>query len=67
METLKPYFTLIALAILFSFTCHAQEHHGALTANGSLYFRSEPVNNYVKANDKDAEIYYYIHYQIYRH
>ena len=36
-------------------------HHGSLALNGSLYFRAEPLNNFMK--DKQEELYYYIHLQ----
>ncbi|TND05362.1 MAG: uncharacterized protein FD123_3655 [Bacteroidetes bacterium] len=54
--------SLMLAALVFCITGTAQDkHHGELTANGSLYFRAEPVNNFF--NDKTNEVYYYIHLQ----
>ncbi len=36
-------------------------HHGELTANGSLYFKAEPVNNFLP--EKSGNLYYYVHLQ----
>ena len=63
MKTLAFATKVFLLAILFNSTIQAQQHHGVLTTNGSLYFRAEPVNNYIKDNNKDSEIYYYVHLQ----
>ncbi|MFH2095154.1 MAG: VWA domain-containing protein [Bacteroidota bacterium] len=57
-------FTILSLPVLFCMQAvRAQEHHGALTDNGSLYFRAEAVNNYIMANADKGEFYYYIHLQ----
>ncbi|MGZ4115882.1 MAG: vWA domain-containing protein [Bacteroidia bacterium] len=58
---MKTKFKLVLLTFILLITdIKAQEpHHGALTANGSLYFRAEPVNNFLP--DKAGDIYYYIH------
>jgi Ca-activated chloride channel family protein len=53
---------IIALCCFFGLAGRAQEtHHGAPSADGSLYFRAEPVNNFF--TDKTDELYYYIHLQ----
>lgn len=58
---------IVTKVLLLSFTCNtllwAQEHHGPLTPNGSLYFRSEPVNNFIQDNDNKNDVYYYVHLQ----
>src|SRR3954469_14782695 len=54
--------TLIATAFFICSISKGQYvHHGDLTANGSLYFRAEAVNNFVP--DKSGNIYYYVHLQ----
>jgi Ca-activated chloride channel family protein len=61
---MKTKFLLLAILPAFFFFCTlpAQEtHHGALSENGSLFFRAEPVNNFF--TDKTNEIYYYVHLQ----
>ena len=49
--------------LLFALQVQSQTnvHHGELSPNGSLYFRAEPLNNYLM--DKQEELYYYIHLQ----
>jgi Ca-activated chloride channel homolog len=49
------------LALALSTGAQTSVHHGELTANGSLYFRAEPVNNFV--TDKTDLVYYYVHLQ----
>jgi Ca-activated chloride channel family protein len=50
------------LCSLIAITASAQTtHHGELTANGSLYFRAEPVNNFLP--EKEDRLYYYVHLQ----
>jgi len=60
---MKTKLTLLLMTIiLFTVKTKAQTlHHGELTANGSLYFRAEPVNNFLP--DKEGDVYYYIHLQ----
>src|SRR6185436_13698823 len=61
---MKAKLTLLAIlpALFFFLSLPAQEtHHGALSANGSLFFRAEPVNNFF--TDKTDEVYYYVHLQ----
>jgi Ca-activated chloride channel family protein len=56
--------TPILLTLLLASTfleAQTYVHHGELTANGSLYFRAEPVNNFV--TDKSGLVYYYVHLQ----
>ncbi|MES2680133.1 MAG: VWA domain-containing protein [Bacteroidota bacterium] len=53
---------IIAVAQLATLAMQAQPiHHGELSANGSLYFRAEPVNNFLP--DKQGNLYYYLHLQ----
>ena len=56
---------MITLAVTFSTAstnCFGEDtHHGPVAANGSLYFKAEPLNNYF--NDVSDNIYYYIHLQ----
>lgn len=59
---MKTSATLLLTTLLFALSVNAQQiHHGELTTNGSLYFRAEPVNNFLP--DKAGNIYYYIHLQ----
>jgi len=59
---MKARITLLILQILFVAIAHAQEpHHGALASNGSVFFRAEPLNNYL--TDRSDELYYYVHLQ----
>lgn len=59
---MKTTVKLVITAIALSMSLHAQKvHHGELTANGSLYFKAEPVNNYLP--DKAGNLYYYVHLQ----
>jgi len=59
---MKTLIKLFVIAQTIAFTAKAQQvHHGELTTNGSLYFRAEPVNNYLP--DKNGNLYYYVHLQ----
>ena len=59
---MKTSAKLLVFAIFAALSTNAQQvHHGDLTANGSLYFRAEPVNNFLP--DKAGNIYYYVHLQ----
>lgn len=56
---MKTTISLI-LSLFISFTAMSQQtHHGDVAANGSLYFRAEPVNNFLP--DKEGNLYYYVH------
>ena len=53
---------LLFTLIVFTAKINSQTvHHGDLAANGSLYFRAEPVNNFLP--DKEGKVYYYVHLQ----
>ncbi len=53
---------LLMMTLLMVVSVKAQKvHHGELAANGSIYFRAEPVNNFLP--DKAGNIYYYMHLQ----
>ena len=59
---MKKTIKLLVMAIFIALSAKAQQvHHGDLTANGSLYFRAEPVNNFLP--DKAGNLYYYVHLQ----
>jgi Ca-activated chloride channel homolog len=59
---MKSFVKIILLARLTSLAAQAQPiHHGELANNGSLYFRAEPVNNFLP--DKQGKLYYYLHLQ----
>lgn len=59
---MKTSIKLLTMALFIVVSANAQQvHHGELTANGSLYFRAEPVNNFLP--DKAGNLYYYIHLQ----
>lgn len=52
----------ILLSMLYVLSTQAQSvHHGDLATNGSLYFRAEPVNNFLP--DKAGNLFYYVHLQ----
>ncbi len=52
----------LLMTMLYVLSAEAQSvHHGDLAANGSLYFRAEPVNNFLP--DKAGNLYYYVHLQ----
>lgn len=53
--------TLFAILLLFLATISKAQniHHGEVAANGSVYFRAEPVNNFLP--DNEDNIYYYVH------
>lgn len=58
----KSKINFLLLAIIFALSANAQNvHHGALASNGSVYFRAEPVNNFLP--DKAGNLYYYVHLQ----
>lgn len=58
----KTSVKLLMMALLIAVSVKAQPvHHGELTANGSLFFRAEPINNFLP--DKAGNLYYYIHLQ----
>jgi Ca-activated chloride channel homolog len=63
----QPRIKRIALMALLMLTlggrnnAQSSVHHGELTANGSLYFRAEPLNNFI--TDKTGDVYYYVHLQ----
>jgi Ca-activated chloride channel homolog len=63
LKVLSPNPIQFLVLILFiSVSTQAQNvHHGELSANGSLFFRAEPVNNFLP--DKAGNLYYYIHLQ----
>ncbi|HWY12076.1 MAG TPA: VWA domain-containing protein, partial [Bacteroidia bacterium] len=59
---MKTLIKILVMAQFVAVTTQAQNvHHGELTANGSLYFRAEPVNNFLP--EKSGSLYYYIHLQ----
>jgi Ca-activated chloride channel family protein len=59
---MKTLIKIFVMAQFVAITTQAQQvHHGELTANGSLYFRAEPVNNFLP--EKSGNLYYYIHLQ----
>lgn len=59
---MKTTIKLLMMTLLIAVSAKAQNvHHGDLAANGSLYFRAEPVNNFLP--DKAGNIYYYMHLQ----
>ncbi|MFL5766186.1 MAG: vWA domain-containing protein [Bacteroidia bacterium] len=59
---MKPTISTLIIFLLAVVTTSAQQvHHGEVAANGSLYFRAEPVNNFLP--DKAGNLYYYIHLQ----
>lgn len=58
----KTSIKFVVMTLLIAVSVNAQQvHHGELTANGSLYFRAEPVNNFLP--DKAGNLYYYVHLQ----
>ena len=63
MKTLINVTRALLLTFMFSSAIQAQEHHGPLTPNGSLYFRAEPVNNFIMDSEKNSNVYYYVHLQ----
>lgn len=59
---MKTKIQIFMLTILMALSSTAQNvHHGALATNGSVYFRAEPVNNFLP--DKAGNLYYYVHLQ----
>ncbi len=59
---MKTKIKLFMLTMIIALSSIAQNvHHGALATNGSVYFRAEPVNNFLP--DKAGNIYYYVHLQ----
>src|SRR3989338_8039601 len=59
---MKTKIQLFMLTIIIALSATAQSvHHGALATNGSVYFRAEPVNNFLP--DKAGNLYYYVHLQ----
>lgn len=59
---MKTLIKVLVMAQCVLMTAKAQQvHHGELTANGSLYFRAEPVNNFLP--EKPGNLYYYVHLQ----
>jgi Ca-activated chloride channel family protein len=59
---MKTKIKFLMMALFITISVIAQNvHHGELAANGSLYFRAEPVNNFLP--DKAGNFYYYIHLQ----
>lgn len=59
---MKTSVKFLMLALFIAMSAKAQQvHHGELTANGSLYFKAEPVNNFLP--DNAGNLYYYIHLQ----
>lgn len=60
MKAKIQLFLLIVVSVISGATAQ-NVHHGALTNNGSIYFRAEPVNNFLP--DKAGDIFYYIHLQ----
>jgi Ca-activated chloride channel homolog len=60
---MKTSVRIIVLSlIVIAVTASAQTvHHGEVAANGSLYFRAEPLNNVF--NGKEDNVYYYVHLQ----
>lgn len=63
MKTLIFLAQTLFIVIMFKSFIHAQEHHGPLTPNGSLYLRTEPVNNFIMENQNNSNVYYYVHLQ----
>jgi Ca-activated chloride channel homolog len=59
---MKTFITILIVAQFATMSIQAQQpHHGELTTNGSLYFRAEPVNNFLP--QKAGNVYYYVHLQ----
>jgi Ca-activated chloride channel homolog len=59
---MKTLLKVLAIAQFAAIPMKAQQvHHGELTTNGSLYFRAEPVNNFLP--EKSGNLYYYVHLQ----
>lgn len=58
----KTSINFLAMTLFITVSIKAQQvHHGELTAKGSLYFKAEPVNNFLP--DKAGNLYYYVHLQ----
>lgn len=59
---MKTLIKIMAIAQCISLSAQTEPvHHGELTTNGSLYFKAEPVNNFLP--EKSGNLYYYIHLQ----